>query len=91
MQWIGINFFNPISHFFVSMTKTLSKAFAKNKFLLIKGINFAILALIIIVEMLKLTIIVELRYNQFPHISGLLLLTVSAAISTAQLIFIFMR
>lgn len=88
LQLLHANYYNPISQFIINITNFLVKPMRR----IIpgfKGIDFAIVTLVLILQLLELLLLIWLRFEHLPNLGGLLLWAVGGIINQVINIFFY--
>lgn len=87
LQTFHARYYNPITHFIVHFTNFLVKPLQR----IIpgyKGIDFAQVVLLILLQVIEIIVLVELRFGKFPSLLGTSIWTISALLNLfANIIF----
>lgn len=88
LQWMGANYYNPISQFTVKLTDPVLKPLRK----LIPnwgGVDIATLSTLLILAMIKNGLLIWLQYQTLPYALGLILLAATSLLALALSIFFY--
>lgn len=80
LQTMHVGYFNPLSQFAIRFTQPIIKPMQKI-IPEIKNIDVAVLLLIIILELIKVTLLLVLQLQAFPNVAGLLLFVLANLIN----------
>ena len=80
LQTMHVGYFNPLSQFAIRFTQPMVKPLQKI-FPEIKNIDLAVLLLIIILELIKVTLLLVLQLQALPNMAGLLLFALANLIN----------
>ncbi|HVV67443.1 MAG TPA: YggT family protein [Gammaproteobacteria bacterium] len=80
LQTMHVGYFNPLSQFAIRFTQPIIKPLQKI-FPEIKHIDLAIVFLIIVLELIKVSLLLVLQLQAFPNIAGLLLFALANLIN----------
>ncbi len=76
LQTLHIDHFNPLSQFTLKFTQWIVKPLQKI-IPEVKGIDLAIIVLLLCLEMLKIMVLVAIQFSAWPNFFGLLLLSIA--------------
>ncbi|MDF2867747.1 MAG: integral rane protein [Gammaproteobacteria bacterium] len=88
LQWIGANYYNPISQFTVKLTDPILKPLRKlipNR----AGIDIAILVTLLVMAVIKNGLLIWLQNQTLPYIVGLILLAIANLLALTCSIFFY--
>jgi len=88
LQWMGANYYNPISQFTVKLTDPILKPLRKlipNR----GGIDIATLLILLMLGMIKNGLLIWLQYQTLPYILGLVLLAATSLLALVFSIFFY--
>lgn len=88
LQSLHANYYNPISQFIITATNFLVKP-ARRIIPGFKGIDFAIVTLVLILQLMELILLTWLRYDHFPRLDGLLIWAVGGILNQVVNIFFY--
>lgn len=88
LQWSGVNYYNPLAQLTAKFTDKPLKPFRRILHTY-RGIDFAAITLLVLIEMVKLMILLWVKLAFFPAISGIIILSFGMILNQAVSLFFY--